>query len=66
MGDTITPDRSITEFLPLAQRVFVVQAADNSFEKARFIGYYKDNKNKKDSGIVTFDNFHQPNGSRNF
>ena len=52
--------------LPLEQRVFVVQAADGTFAKVRFIGYYKDNDNKKDSGFVTFEYVHQPDGSRNF
>ena len=52
--------------LPLEKRVFVVQAADGTFAKARFTGYYKDNDNKKDSGFVTFEYVHQPDGSRNF
>ena len=52
--------------LPLEKRVFVVQAADGMFAKVRFIGYYKDNDNKKDSGFVTFEYVHQPDGSRNF
>ena len=52
--------------LPLEKRVFVVQAADGTFAKVRFIGYYKDNKNKKDSGFVTFEYVHQPDGSRSF
>ena len=52
--------------LPLEQRVFVVQAADGTFAKVRFIGYYKDNDNKKDSGFITFEYVHQPDGSRNF
>lgn len=52
--------------LPLEKRVFVVQAADGTFAKVRFIGYYKDNDNKKDSGFVTFEYVHQPDGSRNF
>ena len=52
--------------LPLEKRVFVVQAADGTFAKVRFIGYYKDNDNKKDGGFVTFEYVHQPDGSRNF
>lgn len=52
--------------LPLDNRVFIVQAADGTFAKVRFTGYYKDNENKKDSGFVTFEYVHQPDGSRNF
>ena len=52
--------------LPLENRVFVVKAADGTFAKIRFSGYYKDNENKQDSGFVTFDYVHQPDGSRNF
>ena len=52
--------------LPLEQRVFVVQASDGTFAKVRFIGYYKDNENKKDGGFITFEYAHQPDGSRNF
>ena len=52
--------------LPLEKRVFVVQAADGTFAKVRFIGYYKDNESKKESGFVTFEYVHQPDGSRNF
>lgn len=52
--------------LPLEDRVFVLKAADGTFAKVRFIGYYKDNENKKDSGFVTFEYAHQPNGSPNF
>ena len=52
--------------LPLEDRVFVIKAADRTFTKVRFIGYYKDNENKKDSGFVTFAYVHQPDGSRNF
>ncbi len=52
--------------LPLEDRVFVIKAADGTFAKVRFIGYYKDNENKKDSGFVTFEYVHQPDGSRNF
>ena len=52
--------------LPLEKRVFVVQAADGTFAKVRFAGYYKDNDNKKDSGFITFKYVHQPDGSRNF
>lgn len=52
--------------LPLEDRVFVIKAADGTFAKVRFIGYYKDNENKKDSGFVTFAYVHQPDGSRNF
>ena len=52
--------------LPLEDRVFVVKAADGTFAKLRFIGYYKDNENKKDGGFVTFEYVHQPDGSHNF
>ena len=52
--------------LPLEGRVFVVKAADGTFAKLRFVGYYKDNENKEDSGFVTFEYAHQPDGSRNF
>ena len=52
--------------LPLEDRVFVVKAADGTFAKLRFIGYYKDNENKKDSGFVTFEYVHQPDGIGNF
>ncbi len=52
--------------LPLEDRVFVMKAADGTFAKVRFIGYYKDNENKQDSGFVTFEYAHQPDGSHNF
>ena len=52
--------------LPMEDRVFVVKAADGTFAKLHFIGYYKDNENKKDSGFVTFEYIHQPDGSGNF
>ena len=52
--------------LPLEDRVFVVKAADGTFAKLRFVGYYKDNENKQDSGFVTFEYVHQPDGSPNF
>ena len=52
--------------LPLEDRVFVIKAADGTFAKVRFVGYYKDNENKKDSGFVTFEYAHQPDGSHNF
>lgn len=52
--------------LPLEDRVFVIKAADGTFAKVSFIGYYKDNENKKDSGFVTFEYVHQSDGSRNF
>ena len=52
--------------LPLEDRVFVLKAADGTFAKVQFIGYYKDNENKKDSGFVTFKYVHQPDGSSNF
>ena len=52
--------------LPLENRVFVVKAADGTFAKVQFTGYYKDNENKQDSGFVTFEYVHQPNGSHNF
>ncbi|MYG00097.1 hypothetical protein F4212_13330 [Candidatus Poribacteria bacterium] len=52
--------------LPLEDRVFVIKAADGTFAKLHFIGYYKDNANKQDSGFVTFEYAHQPDGTRNF
>lgn len=52
--------------LPLEDRVFVIKAADGTFAKIRFIGYYQDNENKQDSGFITFEYVHQPDGSRNF
>ena len=52
--------------LPLEGRVFVIKAADGTFAKVQFVGYYKDNENKKDSGFVTFEYVHQPDGSPNF
>ena len=52
--------------LPLEDRVFVIKAADGTFAKVQFVGYYKDNENKQDSGFVTFEYVHQPDGSRNF
>ena len=52
--------------LPLEKRVFVVQAADGTFAKVHFIGYYKDNESKKEGGFITFEYVHQPDGSRNF
>ena len=52
--------------LPLEGRVFVIKAADGTFAKVQFVGYYKDNENKEDSGFVTFEYVHQPDGSANF
>lgn len=52
--------------LPIEKRVFVVTAADGTFAKMQFTGYYKDNAAKKESGFVTFEYVHQPNGKRNF
>ena len=52
--------------LPLEDRVFVLKAVDGTFAKVRFIGYYKDNENKQDSGFVTFEYVYQPDGSPNF
>lgn len=52
--------------LPLEDRVFVIKAADGTFAKVQFVGYYKDNENKQDSGFVTFEYVHQPDGSANF
>ena len=52
--------------LPLEDRVFVIKAADGTYVKIRYIGYYKDNENKVDSGNVTFQYVHQPDGSRSF
>lgn len=54
------------QVLPLENRVFVIKAADGTFAKIRFIGYYKDNENQEDSGFVTFEYVHQPDGNRNF
>ena len=54
------------QVLPLENRVFVIKAADGTFAKLHFIGYYKENENKKDSGFVTFEYVHQSDGSRNF
>ncbi len=51
--------------LPLEDRVFVIKAADGTFTKVRFMGYYKDNESKQDNGFVTFEYVHQPDGSRN-
>ncbi len=52
--------------LPIENRVFVVKAADGTYAKIRFTGYYKDNENKMDSGHVSFEYVHQPDGSLNF
>ncbi|MCG9134177.1 HmuY family protein [Candidatus Poribacteria bacterium] len=52
--------------LPLEDRVFVIKAADGTLAKVQFVGYYKDNVNKEDSGFVTFEYVHQPDGSQNF
>ncbi len=52
--------------LPLEDRVFVMKTADGTYAKVRFVGYYKDNEKKEDSGFVTLDYVHQPDGSRNF
>ena len=52
--------------LPLEDRVFVIKAADGTFAKVQFVGYYKDNENKQDSGFVTFAYVHQPDGNSNF
>ncbi len=52
--------------LPLENRVFVVQAADGTYAKLRFVGFYKDNANKTDGGFITFEYLHQPDGSRQF
>lgn len=52
--------------LPLENRVFVVQAADGTYAKLRFVGYYKDNANKTDGGFITFEYLHQSDGSRQF
>lgn len=52
--------------LPLEGRIFVIRTATGKFAKVRFIGYYKDNENKVDSGNVTFEYVHQPDGSRSF
>lgn len=52
--------------LPIEDRVFVITAADGTYAKVSFLGYYKDNQNKQDSGFVTFEYVHQSDGSRNF
>ena len=52
--------------LPLENRVFVVQAADGTYAKLRFVGFYKDNANKTDGGFITFEYLYQPDGSRQF
>ena len=52
--------------LPLEGRVFVIKAADGTFAKVQFVGYYKDNENKKDSGFVAFEYAYQPDSGRNF
>ena len=52
--------------LPLENRIFVVQAADGTYAKLRFVGFYKDNANKEDGGFITFEYVHQPDGSRQF
>ncbi len=52
--------------LPIEDRVFTITAADGTYAKVSFLGYYKDNENKQDSGFVTFEYTHQPDGSRNF
>ena len=52
--------------LPLEGRIFVIKTATGNFAKVRFIGYYEDNENKVDSGNVTFEYVHQPDGSRSF
>ena len=52
--------------LPLEDRVFVIKAADGTFAKVQFIGYYKDNEKQDESGFVTFKYVHQPDGSHNF
>ena len=52
--------------LPLENRVFVVQTADGTYAKLRFVGYYKDNANKTDGGFITFEYLHQLDGSWQF
>lgn len=52
--------------LPLEDRVFVIKAADGTFAKVRFTGYYEDNENKQNSGFMSFEFVHQPDGSLNF
>ncbi len=54
------------QILPLEGRVFVIKAADGTFAKVQFIGYYKDNEKQEESGFVTFKYVHQPDGSHNF
>ena len=52
--------------LPIEDRVFVFKTATGSFAKVQFLGYYKDNKAKKDPAFVTFKFVFQGDGSRNF
>ena len=52
--------------LPLENRVFVVQAADGTYAKLQFVGFYKDNADKTDGGFITFEYLHQSDGSRQF
>ena len=54
------------QILALEGRVFVIKAADGTFAKVQFIGYYKDNEKQEESGFVTFKYVHQPDGSHNF
>ena len=54
------------QILPLEGRVFAIKAADGTFAKVQFIGYYKDNEKQEESGFVTFKYVHQPDGSHNF
>ena len=52
--------------LPIEDRTFVFKTATGSFAKVQFLGYYKDNKAKKDPAFVTFKFVFQGDGSRNF
>ncbi|RKU24780.1 hypothetical protein C6499_16250 [Candidatus Poribacteria bacterium] len=54
------------QILPLEDRVFVLKAADGTFAKVQFLGYYKDNENKEEGRHITFKYVHQPDGSHNF
>ena len=52
--------------LPIEDRIFVFTTATGAFAKVQFLGYYKDNKAKKDPAFVTFKFVFQGDGSRNF
>lgn len=52
--------------LPIEDRVFVIKTAVGNFAKVQFIGYYKDNKNKKNPAFITYKYVYQTDGDRNF